>query len=505
MIKDEKYIKIISSPAAKPQEAVVAEGAVINNQDITITANGVYRADAGYTGIGTATVNVPQDATLVTKNITANGTYNASSDEADGYSSVTVNVPNSTETKTITQNGTYTPTAPNIGFSSVEVNVPTGSEPVINSLNITPATSAQIIPAPAGVDGFAPVSVAAVTAAIDSDIVASNIKSGVSILGVAGSVVELDGETVTITPSTSQQTITPTSPHNGITSATVSAVTSAIDSNIQAANIKKDVTILGVTGSYEGGGSAPTSFIAKKVSDNTLVTDGSYGFLNLNGATAIGAGGLAYAYSKAVFPNNTSIDLSAITSLGSNALYYCFNDASGISEVDLSGLTSISALESYCLDDAFARSSVQSVDLSNLKSVKTQCFRSAFWNCQNLTSINFQSLEEITSGQCCSSMCYGATSLVTISFPSLNSIPALQVFGMAFANCSSLTSVSFPALTSNSFGTYTNQFYSMLNGVTGCTVHFPSNLQSVIGSWSDVVGGFSGTNTVVLFDLPATE
>lgn len=32
-------------------------------------------------------------ATLITKEITANGTYNASSDSADGYSSVTVNVP----------------------------------------------------------------------------------------------------------------------------------------------------------------------------------------------------------------------------------------------------------------------------------------------------------------------------------------------------------------------------------------------------------------------------
>ena len=30
--------------------------------------------------------------TLITKNITQNGTYNASSDNADGYSSVTVNV-----------------------------------------------------------------------------------------------------------------------------------------------------------------------------------------------------------------------------------------------------------------------------------------------------------------------------------------------------------------------------------------------------------------------------
>lgn len=36
---------------------------------------------------------VPPTTTLITKNITANGTYAASSDNADGYSSVTVNVP----------------------------------------------------------------------------------------------------------------------------------------------------------------------------------------------------------------------------------------------------------------------------------------------------------------------------------------------------------------------------------------------------------------------------
>lgn len=34
-------------------------GAPINNQNITITTNGTYTAEQGYTGIGTATVNVP--------------------------------------------------------------------------------------------------------------------------------------------------------------------------------------------------------------------------------------------------------------------------------------------------------------------------------------------------------------------------------------------------------------------------------------------------------------
>lgn len=64
----------------------------------------------------------------------------------------------------------------------------------------------------------------------------------------------------------------------------------------------------------------------------------------------------------------------------------------------------------------------------------------------------------------------------------------------------SLETLSFPSLTSTS----TMYFTDMLTGVTGCVVHFPSNLQSVIGSSTDVASGFGGTNTTVLFDLPAT-
>ena len=69
-------------------------------------------------------------ATLGTKSISANGTYSASSDELDGYSSVTVNVPNSyaagdegkvvssgalvsQTSRTITEGGTYDTTTNN--------------------------------------------------------------------------------------------------------------------------------------------------------------------------------------------------------------------------------------------------------------------------------------------------------------------------------------------------------------------------------------------------------
>jgi hypothetical protein len=64
--------------------------------------------------------------TLGTKNITANGNYNASSDSLDGYSSVNVAVQPNLQSKTVTQNGTVTPDQGYYGLSSVVVNVPSG-------------------------------------------------------------------------------------------------------------------------------------------------------------------------------------------------------------------------------------------------------------------------------------------------------------------------------------------------------------------------------------------
>lgn len=88
---------------------------------------------------------------LIEKSITANDTYNASDDEADGYSKVVVNV-----------------------------------SPVLQDKTVTPTTSQQTITADEGKDGLGTVTVSAVTAAIDENITAGNIKSGVTILGVEG-------------------------------------------------------------------------------------------------------------------------------------------------------------------------------------------------------------------------------------------------------------------------------------------------------------------------------
>ncbi|MBP3573211.1 MAG: hypothetical protein J6J71_01220 [Prevotella sp.] len=80
-----------------------------------------------------------------------------------------------------------------------------------------------------------------------------------NIAAVAGSIAPAPTlQDKTVTPTTSQQTITADTGKDGLGTVTVNAVTAAIDDNITAANIKSGVTILGVTGTYEGESSETT-------------------------------------------------------------------------------------------------------------------------------------------------------------------------------------------------------------------------------------------------------
>ena len=74
-----------------------------------------------------------------------------------------------------------------------------------------------------------------------------------NIAAVAGSIPpDPTLENKTVTPTTAEQTITAGESYDGLGTVTVNAVTAAIDENIVAGNIKSGVTILGVTGSYDG-------------------------------------------------------------------------------------------------------------------------------------------------------------------------------------------------------------------------------------------------------------
>ena len=125
----------------------------------------------------------------------------------------------------------------------------TGTMPNRGSVTISPNTVSQEHDS----GYYVSIKVNAVTNEIDANIKSENIKDGISILGVEGNLVELNGQTITVAPSTTEKVINPEEGYNGITQVTVEAVTNNIDTNIKQENIKKDVSILGITGTLEEG------------------------------------------------------------------------------------------------------------------------------------------------------------------------------------------------------------------------------------------------------------
>lgn len=208
---------------------------------------------------------------------------------------------------------------------------------------------------------------------------------------------------------------------------------------------------------------------------------------------------LQYAFSscqKLTSVNFDSLEIAEDT----DSMAGCFSSCKALTTISFPKLTKIvgSNIFSQCTN-------LTTVSMPKLQMVGYQGLYQAFTQCTSLTNISFPELTTI-SGQAGLQYAFnGCTALTSFSAPKLSSMQVQRALSYAFLGCTSLTSLSFQSLTSSSFGNYTNQFDHMLQGVTGCTVHFPSNLQNVIGSWTDVTAGFGGTNTTVLFDLPATE
>ena len=130
----------------------------------------------------------------------------------------------------------------------------------MQSKTVTPDAAGQTVEPDSGYDGLS-----AVTINGDADLVAGNIKKDVNIFGVTGS---YEGgspalQSKTVTPGASQQTVQPDSGYDGLSSVVVNG-----DADLVAGNIKKDVEIFGVTGSYEGGGGS--TLITKSITQNGI-------------------------------------------------------------------------------------------------------------------------------------------------------------------------------------------------------------------------------------------
>ena len=128
--------------------------------------------------------------------------------------------------------------------------------PSLSDLVTDGITSHSVTITPSSGKHLSQVTIPQITSEIDDNITNGNIKNGVRIMGVTGS---YETPTETQSPSLSSLvtdgitshsvTITPSSGKH-LSQVTIPRITSAIDGNIAAGNIKNGVTILGVTGTY---------------------------------------------------------------------------------------------------------------------------------------------------------------------------------------------------------------------------------------------------------------
>ena len=93
-----------------------------------------------------------------------------------------------------------------------------------------------------------------VTVLGDAQLKPENIRAGVEIFGVSGELTDYDKPLMEyeVTPSKKTKTLVPDSDHSGFSKVTIKG-----DDNLVASNIRKGVTIFGVTGTNEGDENSP--------------------------------------------------------------------------------------------------------------------------------------------------------------------------------------------------------------------------------------------------------
>lgn len=234
-----------------------------------------------------------------------------------------------------------------------------------------------------------------------------------------------------------------------------------------------------------------------KLVANTTTTH----IMDFTGMTSVSDYMFAYAYY-----NNTAIsgtvDMSDLTTLsGTSPCMNMFYGCTGLTSVNLSGLTTISG-NSTCSNMFFKCSGITSVNLSGLTNTRASlcCYR-MFEGCTGLTSVDLSSLTSCSYGtnDHFKEGFSGCTELIDVNLSSLSILGCQRAMQDMFKNCSKLTVLSFPCLKTVDFA---NSISTLITGVDGCTLHFPSNMQSKI---TGITTTFGGTNTTVLFDLPATN
>lgn len=322
-------------------------------------------------------------------------------------------------------------------------------------------------------------------------------------------------QSLNITPSVVSQTITPPLGVDGFSPINVSAVTSSIDSNISAENIKKDVTILGVTGSYEGSGGSETKF---GLGIDSFIGDTVNGVLQapaleetdlvFDDVTDLGFNALAYAfYGK----NVTSVTFPDLVTISNNTqgLSYAFKQCQLLTSISFPLLETVSAQNTFnsTFSENWMNTNNLLVSFPELTTISgEEAFGNTFDNNYALKTISFPELTTISGNRGFYSTFSYCRYLTSVSLPKLATVGQNSMVG-SFAGCESLTRIDFPSLTSvqmNSFQDNEGSWEKIFRDCQNLTeIHFRADMANVIPTMIGYNDKWGAENATIYFDLGA--
>ena len=336
---------------------------------------------------------------------------------------------------------------------------------------VNPSVNEQIINADFGYDGLNNVTINPVTKDIDSDIKPENIKNGIDILGVTGSLEEPKEEeekSVALDMLSGNQIIMPT--ENKV----LSKVTIEKPSTLISDNIKNGVNIGGVTGNFIGSKYAPRAISFRDYTGTEL----DYELANLDTSNIANMSYMFYGCT-----NIANLDLSNFDTNNCNLMTGLFYNCKNIKNLDLSNFdtskaTRLDYMFYYCekltsLDlsnfdtsnctlmyDMFERcSNLKTLDLSNFNTSKVERMNTMFSWCSSLTSLDLSNFD-ISNCTTIASMFSNCANLETIKINSFNTSKVTNL-NSTFNNCMKLDTI--PQLNGNNINNLSSSFFNCYN------------------------------------------
>ena len=315
--------------------------------------------------------------------------------------------------------------------------------PELQDKIVTPTTEEQKIKADSGIYGLNEITIEPVTNEIDENIKSENIKSGISILGIEGNVVELVGEEITIQPKSYEQEIVPTAPANGFTKVKVEAqsgvdINDYMETNYTGGNylnfIKKVPNNILIKGTSCNSMFAKFQTISEIPHlDTSKVIDMYYMFSNCSSLTTI-----------------PQLDTSKVTNM--YGMFYECSSLTTIPQLDTSKVTNMNSMFSNCR----SLTTIPQLDISKVTNMYGM-----FYNCSSLTTIPQLDTSKVTNIQ----QMFNYNSKLT-------DMGGLKNLGMAYLTTQSANyyqytlNLSFSPLTHDSLMNVINNLYDIAS--KGC-------------------------------------